>query len=168
LPDPFAAASKDRPAGSCFMSGPVRWLLVHLQRFSRLLLWPDSQQRQPNGAWFWNQYELREMPRLCNLLMNKLPDPTLAGAVVLDLGSFEDCTVLCDLSHHNFYVSDEKATEVYLLHHHDCIFMSVPEKEKRQALLSALAKWPKLIKDCSGYTTAMDHEYWEEISNEPQ
>jgi hypothetical protein len=88
------------------------------------------------------------------------------GAILLDLASAKDCAVLWEVANlvgvncYDFYLSDEKGSEVYLLHHHDCIYISIPDREKREGLLVELARWPNLIKDCSGYTTAVDHEYW--------
>src|SRR6266852_4894594 len=135
LPELLLAASKEQPEGSRlmgglsggFMRGPMRWLWVRLRRFQRVLLWPDSRERQPNGTWFWEEDQRHELPRLCVWLEKHVPDSSLVGAVLLDLKSLEDCKVvwevanLVGISTENFYLSDEKASEVYLLHHHDSI-----------------------------------------------
>jgi hypothetical protein len=172
LPELLIAASNEQPEGSRlmgglsgdFMRGPVRWLWTRLHHFPRILLWPDSQNRQPNGIWFWHDYDRAQAPKLCTWLKNKVPDPSVVGAIVLDLRNLEDCKVLWEvanlvgISTENFYVSDEKAAEVYLLHHDDAIYISIPDKNKRQALLDDLARWPNLFKNCSGYTLESDRQ----------
>ncbi len=170
LPKGFAAAAEQEPPRNEFMNGPVRWLLVRLQQFRHVLLWPKDEHRQPDGTWLWHPEERNEVPELCGRLREATRDPSAIGAIVMDLAEPRDCIVLWQVAnlvawtHHNFYVSDLDGREVYFLHHHDCIFLSIPSPQAREALLEDLAQWPDILKDCSGYVSEIDNYHSTEAS----
>jgi hypothetical protein len=86
------------------------------------------------------------------------------GALVLDLRRDGDAAVFWEAAglvgrgHENFYVSDEAAGEVYLLHHHDKVVVSVPDEHTRGLLLEELARRSDAFEDWSGYRSGMDDE----------
>ena len=86
------------------------------------------------------------------------------GALVLDLhvdadaAIFWETAALVGRSHENFYVSDEAATEVYLLHHHDKVVASVPDQDTRKFLLEELVALSDVFEDWSGYRPVVDDE----------
>ena len=51
----------------------------------------------------------------------------------------------------DFYVADLALTEVYVLHHHDQVVMSIPEAYARECVLRDLTSLSSLLKDCTGY-----------------
>jgi hypothetical protein len=75
---------------------------------------------------------------------------SLAGGVLLEAAD------LVGRSHENFYVSDEAAAEVYLMHHHDKVVVSVPDPAARQQLLVELDRLADIFEDRSGYGTSED------------
>src|SRR5262249_25779527 len=131
LPAAFAKVAGVGPAESDFLAGPVRWLVARLQPFPRVLLWPVGEYRDALG--FVRPEVLAALPRLRTLLGSDGPVGGAIGAVVLDLTQPGDVAVFWEVAdlvgrnHEDFYVGDEAATEVYLLHHHDKVVASVPD-----------------------------------------
>jgi hypothetical protein len=84
--------------------------------------------------------------------------------VVLDLRRESDCRVLWDVmsrvsqSFFGFFVADPECREVYRLHHHDRVEMSIPDESSRRTLLDELDRRSDLIEDCSGYVSDWDDE----------
>jgi hypothetical protein len=175
FPGPFAAAAEQEATLSRFMTGPIRWLFVRLQRFPRVLLWPyggfgrsglgllGTTEDGESGAW---------LPCLRQWLREATPKPLFVGAVVLDLGEPQGGRVLCEVANfvgenfYDFYVSDLDGSEVYLLHHHEKVVVSIPDQHTRWLLLEDLAAWSNLFEDWSGYASPMDEEEQDEIDDQ--
>jgi len=163
LPDPFARVAISS-APNEFAGGPVRWLLTRLVRFSRVLLWPDQQYRPPDGSGLIRPNVLAGLPELrARLDRTPLADEP-AGALVLDLNQDDDAAcfwevaVLVGGSHENFYVSNEDTSEVYQLHHHDKVVVSIPDQHTRWLLLEELADLSDEFEDWSWYGRSVDDE----------
>jgi hypothetical protein len=160
LPEPFVAAVAKEPIGGRhmrgnFLLGPFRWLIRRLVRFPRLLLWPEHQIRASDGL-MRVRWVLDEMPEFKGWLEGAGPVPSDAGAIELDLSDIADCRVLWEVaeqveaSFYNYFVGDPEATEVYELHHHSRVVVSIPEPSERQRLLNDLSRYHEVIEDCSG------------------
>jgi hypothetical protein len=164
LPESFGeAAALPRRSYGAFMGGPFRWLVRRLIRFPHLLLWPENQIRSPD-QFMRDHWVLEEMPRLKGWLSREPSVPPTAGALILDPSGASDCQVLWEAaeqveqSFYNYYVSDPDGAEVYLLHHHSKVIVSIPDECERRRLLNAIADYPDLLEDCSGYESEVDDE----------
>jgi len=167
-----AAANQGRSFGA-FMAGPFRWLVCRLIRFPRLLLWPEDQIRSPD-RFMRDHWVLDDMPRLKTWLSREPTVPSTAGALVLDPSNASDCLVLWEIaeqvesSFYNYYVSDFHGAEVYQLHHHSKVVVSIPDERERRRLLEELSAYPDLLEDCSGYTSEVDDEEPNSAEIDPQ
>jgi hypothetical protein len=163
LPVPFLAASLESSADDCFLGGPCRWLLQRIARFDSVLLWPACRGSDTAEA-FAQSGLLEEVPSLRGKLPADLPSLSGIGAVVLDLLREPDCRVLWDVmsrvsqSFFDFFVADPECREVYRLHHHGKVVVSILEESLRQELLDEIDGHSDLIEDCSGYTSDWDDE----------
>jgi hypothetical protein len=168
LPDSFAAAAAREPAAGHFMGGPLRWLLLRLRAFSHICLWPEGGYRGPDGMGFLlttvDGKRLDQAPHLLRWLGEAAPEPSSLGAAVLDSRVTRDCQVLWEAANlvtrgnYNFYLSDLAGSQVYTLHHHDKVEMSIPDSQRRQLLLQELTGWGKVLQDCSGYSVLSNVE----------
>lgn len=160
LPGLFETIAVEQPVAERFMVGPFRWLLSRLSR--HLLLWPS---RSDHGKSAFASVEVLEFcPELGHWLRAAgLPEADV-GAVVLDLADQADCRVLWKVASYvaqacdDIYVSDLQCTEVYRMHHHDKIVVSIPDPEARQALLHELMDQYDVLENCSGYSMPTDEE----------
>jgi hypothetical protein len=88
--------------------------------------------------------------------------PYEVGAIILDLSKEGDCGVLWEVAGYvseevyNWYVSDPQCKQVYLMHHHDRIEVSIRDPQVREQMLKELADRDDLFEDCSGYESSMD------------
>jgi hypothetical protein len=111
-----------------------------------------------------NPEPIDEVPELRRVLPPDRADLAEIGAVVLDRDSSQACRILWQVanqvaqSFYDFFVSDPNCNEVYRLHHHRSIFVSIPNEESRRELLDDLTSWSSLIEDCSGYVSPWDDE----------
>lgn len=155
LDERFRRIDEGRTFVSGFLDGPFRWLLPRLIGFQEILLWPEK--RAGDFAW---RVEAGELPGVRHLLPS---DPSMAGAVVIDLGRDEGCRALWEVAiavtdgFDNVFVSDPACAEVVLLHHHDRIVLSIPDEARRRAALAEL-RGCRFIEDCSGYSASRDDE----------
>lgn len=167
LPPAFAANARRRPPAGPFQEGPLRWLWRRLAQYQSIFVWPEARDRLPNGTWAIDDFVpsdlLRSLgERLCKL-STRADD---LGALVLNPNEESDCTLLWDLGNHmeitdyNYYLCPSDFREVYILHHHDILHISVPQESTRKILVSELAALPNLIRDAPNYVTAEDNEYW--------
>jgi hypothetical protein len=162
LPDPLARVAALGPMDSDFLAGPVRWLAARRLRVPQVLLWPDGEYRARRGL--VRPEALAELPRLRGNLDRVQTGGGTVGALALDLRRDDDAAVFWEVaglvgwSHENFYVSDEAAREVYLLHHHDKVVASVPDQHTRWLLLEELSELSDVFEDLSGYSSGTDDE----------
>lgn len=174
LPESFgeAAAQKRRSHGA-FMAGPFRWLVHRLMRLPRWLLWPEDRIRTLEG-FVRDHWALDEMPKLRDWLKRDPPVPSTAVALILDPTEASDCRVLWEVaeqveqSFYNYYVSDPDGAEVYQLHHHSKVILSIPDESERQRLLAELSEFPDLLEDCSGYVSEVDDDETNSADPDPQ
>jgi hypothetical protein len=169
FPKPFATVAERESVSGDFMYGPMRWLLVRFQKFPRILLWPEGGFRGEDGCGFLINdmmgMRLDEAPRLQRWLRETVPEPAVLGAALLDLSLEWDCEILWEMTDlvarlsYNVYLSDFAANEVYLLHHHDKVVVSLPNNQRREEMLSELTKRPDIFEDCSNYTSDADEEF---------
>jgi hypothetical protein len=160
LPALFREAAES-PAKDPFLGGPCRWLLRRIARFDSALLWPACPESDSGGA-FAQACLLDEVPNL----RGKLPSDPLSlagtGALVLDLWRESDCSMLWGVmirvsqSYFDFFVADLECREVYRLHHHGKVVVSIPDPSSRREMLDELDHWSDLIEDCSGYISDWD------------
>lgn len=141
-----------------------RNFLTRLGRYPRVLLWPGSQLRDPEGGGFAQPGLLDDVPCLRQWLDDRGPSAAVVGAMVLGLSEQLDCRVLWAAARlvgggfQNFFVADEEGSEVYCLHHHDKVVVSIPDQHSRSLLLEELTQWSALFEDWSRYDSPMDEE----------
>jgi hypothetical protein len=163
LPELFREVAKESPAGDCFLDGPFRWLLRRIARFDSVLLWPACREPGSGGA-FTQAGLFEETPRLRGELPRDTASLAAIGAVILDIKREPDCRILWEVANQvsqsffDYFVSDLECREVYRLHHHGKVVVSLPDGASRQGLLDELENWSDLIEDCSGYETDCDYE----------
>lgn len=159
LPEPFPGALTREMIGGRywqgnFLLGPFRWAVRRLVRFPRVLLWPEHQIWASEG-FVTDPWVLDEMPHLRRCLRTAGAVPRGAGAIELDPTDLADCRVLWEVAEqveagfYNYFLSDPQLNEVYELHHHSKVIVSIPESLSRVSLLAELARWPQLFEDCS-------------------
>ena len=84
--------------------------------------------------------------------------------MTLNLRRESDCRVLWEVMNRvsqsclDFFVADLDCREVYRLHHHGKVVVSIPDGSSRQKLLDDLAVHADLIEDYSGYTSDWDDD----------
>jgi hypothetical protein len=66
------------------------------------------------------------------------------------------CLLFASVGMRDCYLADGAGAEVYLAHHHDEIFVCIPNAGAREALLRELAEAPWLFADVSGYGSSID------------
>ena len=163
LPAPFLAAALESPGDDRFLGGPCRWLMRRFDRFDSVLLWPACRKSDTTGA-FTQAGLLDEIASLRGKLPGEAASLSRIGAVALDLRRESDCRVLREVmswvsqSFLDFFVADPECREVYRLHHHGKVVVSIPDGSSRQKLLDDLDSRSDLIEDCSGYTSDWDDE----------
>lgn len=160
-PGPFREAAAAGPAGDAFLAGPVRWLLRRIARFDALLFWPASLEEGPA---FLQPGLLEEFPGIRDRLPADLPGRSATGAIVLDPHNETDARLLWEAearvsqTFFDFFVSDPECREVYRMHHHGKVEVSVPDEPARRAMIDELASRPDLIEDVSGFISDWDDE----------
>jgi hypothetical protein len=163
LPEAFKLAAKRDPPAGDLMAGPVRWLIHRLVRFPRILLWPMSSSLIYTADG-WLPEVFGRVPRLRPLHPKACLYGEAAGAIILNQGDPADAQVLWSVANHvsqlgdDYFVSDLDGAEVYMLHHHDNVVISIPDQHRRSHLLDELAGWSDVLMDCSGYTSATDND----------
>jgi hypothetical protein len=162
LPGHFETIAAERQAAEGFMTGPFRWLLRRLVRHRYLLLWPTRKSPQSADKDFASSELLGNCPDLQQWLSAAVPTGGEVGALVLDMAERIDCRILWMVasdvaeSLQDFYVGDLECREVYQMHHHDKVMVSIPDPTVRQALVQNLIDRADVIGDCSGYASPMD------------
>jgi hypothetical protein len=162
LPEPFRDFQPE-PAQDRFLGGPFRWLLLRLVRSDQILLWPACRDPELGGP-FTNAGLRDRVPALFQGLPADPAELAEIGAVVLDPSHPADCRLLDQVANDviqdfdDFFVSDPRCLEVYLLHHHGKVVVSIPDEGSRRELLEALASLSGMIEDCSGYVSDWDDE----------
>jgi hypothetical protein len=171
----FAAIAGNEPATGPFMAGPLLWLLRRLRPFTELLVWPDENAWASGGGCLLEPEHFADLPQLQPWARGGVDQFSgLPDAILLDLKEASDCRVLWRLanlvawSSSNFFVSDALCREVYLLHHHDKVVISIPAGETRRALSQELAKSLDVLRDYSGYTTSADGELQQWAEGKPE
>jgi hypothetical protein len=129
-----------------FARGPARWLARRLGRFPRVWLWPKGGFDRP----------AEPGPELRTFHTNHVSSPD-AAAIGLDLTNPADAAVfwkavsLVGSDTYDIYVTDEAGREVYLMHHHDKIVVSIPDPDAFEDLLTELDGLTDAFEDWSGY-----------------
>jgi hypothetical protein len=167
----FAIAAERDPGNNYFAMGPLRWLLVRVRRFERVLLWPKGGFRGDDGLGFLlmtgGGERIDQAARLADWFQRHAPQPARVGAVFLDLSDLGDCQVLWEAANlvgvwsYDFFLSDAAGREVYQLHHHDKVVVSIPDARARRQLLEELTRQTDVFEDCSGYRSEADEELFE-------
>jgi hypothetical protein len=156
LPEPFATVAEQNPINNYFMMGPFRWLLRRIAPFSRILLWPRDG--------FHGDTTQRAGPHFASWIARHAADPSVVGAVVLNLSELSDCQVLWEVAEavgvdcDDYFVSDLLGREVYCLHHHDKIVISIPDNGTRREVLDDLESLSGVLDDWSGFESKFDDE----------
>ena len=158
--------SQNEEDKNAFLNGPMRWLIARIQRFDQILLWPAGAfRRQMNSASIDRQSDSAiDEAEMFQLIKTAGLNNESDGALVLDLQQAADCRLIWRVAQFvshgfdNFYVADSALSEVYVLHHHSRILVSIPSAERRQQLLDELNNLPDVFVDCSGYTSPYDEE----------
>src|SRR5438093_5197688 len=118
--EPFVAAAQRDPGNNSFVMGPVRWLLARVQRFERVLLWPEGGFRGDDGLGFLlttvGGERIDQAPHLARWFQRHAPGR--AGAALLDLSDLGDCQAIWEAANlvgmgsYDFFLSDPAAREV--------------------------------------------------------
>ncbi len=160
---------------TAFLNGPMRWLISRIKRFDRIVLWPSASLRRS----LMQLATGREVPEvdaeefaLGQRMQAAGIDSSFEGALVLDVSQPEDCELVWLLARVvscgfcNAYLADSSFCDVYELHHHNRIAMSIPSGERRQQLLDDLTKLDDVFVNCSGYTSPSDDDDDEDNGDE--
>lgn len=145
----FAAAEEQSPSDSDFLRGPVRWLVQRMYGWTSAWLWCDRRR----NCYFDQFRGGGEFPKLREWLARHLPTATEVAAIHLDLTAPLDVAVLWEKAGHvgrdleNYFLGDPAGNEVYLLHHHDEVFASVPDKAAWVRMVGELSARPDLFED---------------------
>jgi len=168
LSGPFATAAERDPGNNYFAIGPVRWLLARVRPFERVLLWPRGGFRGDDGLGFLlttgGGERTEQAPHLARWFQRHALEPARVSAVVLDLSDLGDCQVIWEAVNlvgggtYDFFLSDAAGREVYQMHHHDKVVVSIPDARARRELLTELSGQADVFEDCSGYRSEADQE----------
>lgn len=166
-PEVEAQSSKSNTALTAFLNGPVRWLISRIKRFDQMVLWPSGSLRrlltkmataQEGPEIYAEVFAVGQRMQAAGI------DSSFGGALVLDMSQPDDCELvwlvarLVSCGFHNAYLADSSFCEVYELHHHNRIAMSIPSDGRRQQLLDDLTKLDDVFVNCSGYTSPCDDD----------
>jgi hypothetical protein len=145
-----------------FLAGPGSWLLSRLSRFGRIVAWSDrglpwDELDCPDYRTWGLEVPARatdffassdgpeaSRPRLLSVEDERFAD-AVAACVLFALPCLRDC-----------YLADEEASEVYLVHHHEKVVVSIPDAGARERLLRELREAAWLFRDVSGYGSSID------------
>ncbi len=138
-----------------FLAGPGSWLLCRLTRFRKVVVWADRGLPWDGLDcplhWGWGM----KVPTLAAPFFATGPESNLPQVIAVCESHFADavaaCLLFASVELRDCYLADEKGAEVYLAHHHDEVFVSLPDEGTRGALLRELADAPWLLADVSGY-----------------
>jgi hypothetical protein len=157
IPVTLQMAALQDPSLGDFMAGPVRWLLHRLNRIPEIILWPMSSSLTYSlDGWIPEIFQ--RFPPLRRLHPKACEAEERAAAILLKHEDPADAQILWSVANHvsqigdDFFVSGPNAEEVYLLHHHDEVVISIPDFQKRCRLLDELAGCSDILIDCSGYS----------------
>jgi hypothetical protein len=166
LAEPFATAAERESRNNYFVMGPVRWLLVRIRRFERVWVWPRGGFRNDEELGFLDKVfkgeQITQAPHSVHWFARHAPDPSLLGAALLSLSDLDDCQALWEVANlvgecfYDFFLSDPACQEVYMMHHHDKLVISIPDAQNRRKLLEELTGLGGLFDDCSGYSLESD------------
>jgi hypothetical protein len=169
LAEPFATAAERAPDNNYFVMGPVRWLLVRIRCFEHVWIWPRGGFCDRDKLGFLLQVlggeRIDQAPHWARWFQRYAPDPARVSAALLHLSDLDDCQALWEAANlvggpgYDFFLSDVHGREVYLMHHHDKLVISIPNAIARQQLLEALAGLGGMLEDCSGYWLESDEEF---------
>jgi hypothetical protein len=154
LAEPFATAAERAPDNNYFVMGPVRWLLVRIRCFEHVWVWPRG------GFW-----RIDQAPHWARWIQRYASNHARVSAALLHLSDLDDCQALWEAANlvggpgYDFFLSDLHGREVYLMHHHDKLVISIPDALARQQLLQALAGLAGMLEDCSAYRLESDEEF---------
>jgi hypothetical protein len=155
-----------QPAGywQDFLVGPGAWLLSRLSRFDEVVAWADY-------GLAWDALDCpthrgwrMEVPAEAAPFFPPTQGPGACNPCVIpvDGSHFPDavaaCLLFASVGLHDCYLADATGAQVYLAHHHDEIFVSIPEAGEREALLTELRAASWVFNDVSGYASTMDDE----------
>ncbi len=155
------AASQERPVND-YAKGPVVWLLQRLSTFGRVLVWPNgiAWRRNPGGR-FLEDGVFDDLPQIRPWMGHpgQSPLPEDMVAIGLDVTEPADCKVIWRIANFSarscdeFFMADANCNEVYYLHHHEKIIVSIPDDRTRANLVGQLVSRTDLFTDYSGFTT---------------
>ena len=140
----------------------VAMVASRLKRFNQVLFWPERGFQGPDGCGFLNYLlpdgpRIDEAPCIKQWLLESVDEPDAAGAAVLDLSIPLDCNVVWEAADlvarmsYNMYFGDGACAEVYLVHHHDKVVISIPDKCERDNLIRELSDDKAVFVDRSDY-----------------
>jgi hypothetical protein len=164
--DPAFAVTGD-VQNSDFALGPARWLFRRLNRFARIWLWPVGGFRGAGGLGFLLgssvSGRIDSAPVLGRWFMDQKPDPGTAAIGLnlkepMDAAAFWEAVRLVGADGYDIYVADEAGREVYLMHHHDKVVVSIPDPDVFDDVLAELDGLSDVFKDWSGYRCEWDEE----------
>lgn len=172
LPEPIRREleTNGNPDLHLFLDGAGRWFCRRLARFDSVLLWPGY--RDPRSGRSLFDPDEKPLSALRAALPSDPAEQAEFGAVVLDLNhdpnwlAVWQAVVLVSGSFSDLFVSDAHCREVYLLHHHDKVVVSIPDDATREEMVADLKRWSDLIEDCSNYVSDWDDEANEDTDDE--
>jgi hypothetical protein len=150
-----------------FLAGPGSWLLSRLARFHEVVAWADRGlpwdllDRTINQDW-----GVVTPVEAMRFFAADGPEASVPRRLSVDEERFADavaaCVLFASVGYRDCYLADNDAADVYLVHHHEKVVVSLPDGGAREELLNELRGAPWLFNDVSGYPSAMDDEDGEE------
>jgi hypothetical protein len=161
--EPFSTIIREAPSERPFIRGPLLWLLSRVSRESQVVLWPADdfilRGARGFGAIVSNEETAEAVPHLAAWIKTNAADTSDTGAIMLNPRESVGAWVIWEVMNAvadefcDAFVGVKDCSEVYLLHHHDCVVVSIPDVEKRRELFRELADQAELFEDYSGYLT---------------
>src|SRR5262249_38735552 len=142
-----------------FLAGPGAWALARLGQCDRVLVWLAD---FPGRPW----WSAEELARTAGHLQAPLPFPSLLpgagtssrpraflvptqGEAFAEL--FVACALMASWDSRDCFIASASGEQVVLLHHHDKVIVSIPDRTSRPQTLRDLRNNPDLFEDVSGY-----------------
>lgn len=165
FPDAVARLLQDGAIRSNdFLQGPMRWLFVQLNRHGQVRLWPKKGPYLIEDGWQFGDTEMRDLSVNIKHLVGTARCRETRGPVSLDLKQGYSQAILAEVgsyvgrSHRDFYLADMDGAEVYMMHHHDKVVVSIPDAHRRDMMIAQLRRNGQLFEDCSGFACESDSD----------
>jgi hypothetical protein len=146
------------PWQCAILAGPIAWVIGRLSLYTRIIMWSLSDECASAIESDIDRLTFRHVSIM------KRAGPVLRGSVSDDGSAFvlsgdllllcdvvaASCLLSCDSSVDHFFADDE-CREVYMIHRHGKVILSVPDANLRCDILLSLRRDPGIYDDISDY-----------------